>query len=142
VIQIVAGENHTICLDQNGNAYSWGHGQEYQTGHKMSTILIEPKQMNLKYFGNVPIRCIGAGDKFSFVVTAQMNKGVRETNETDLWIDKGGLNELKSGFVMKLKDLKMDIEYCDSQDWSVETVQKRHDFQSVSFEFEKYPNLR
>ena len=39
----------TLCLDEDGNAYSWGHGQEYQTGHKISSVLIEPKMLNKRY---------------------------------------------------------------------------------------------
>ena len=92
IIDIAAGENHTLCLDDSGCCYSWGTGQEYQTGHKISSITLTPKQIKQPNIKNC--QAIAAGDKFSYVLTANEVKS-----------DKYGLNELKSDFVMKLNKI-------------------------------------
>ena len=38
IIQITAGENHTLCLDEDGNASSFGYGQEYQAEIVISSV--------------------------------------------------------------------------------------------------------
>eukprot|EP01083_Nonionella_stella_P065623 172127_1 len=62
---------HYVC-------YSFGHCEEYQTDHthqqSSSTVIIQPKAINSKYFQGILFNTLVTWDKFSFVLTAKMDK--------------------------------------------------------------------
>lgn len=111
IVDIAAGEAHSLCLDEDGLCYTWAH--------KVSTHQSGIKQLNKNYFGTMPVQAIAAGDKFSFFITAKMDKKVAKKNknllnsnakdnETDS--DKHALDELRSEFVTKLNQFSLSDE--------------------------------
>merc|ERR1712228_86493 len=107
IIDIAAGEANSLCLDEDGFCYQWTH--------KISSAQSDIKQINKKFFGGMAVQSIAAGDKFSFCITAKMeknkvNKGNDSAKLNEIVLDKHGLNELKSEFVMKLNHLSLANE--------------------------------
>lgn len=70
IVQIVAGKDHILALDNKGIVYAWGNGQQFQLGRKilersMMTSL-EPRSFGLKN-----IKFIGSGEFHSFAISTK-----------------------------------------------------------------------
>ena len=109
IIDIAAGEAHSLCLDEDGWCYSWLH--------KANSAVSDVKRINKNHFDGVPVRSVAAGDKFSFFITAKMEKKQQvikkksaDEGSSEIVLDKHGLSELKSEFVMKLEHLSLADE--------------------------------
>eukprot|EP01083_Nonionella_stella_P177704 625406_1 len=114
VIHVCCGYDHALCCTDNGDVYSWGWGQYGQLGcgsRKEQLLPVKLKIANtpaknkiIQIAAGIPIRYVAAGDKFSLILTAKMNKKNTsdEDEEASATQNESGLNELKSSFVMKL----------------------------------------
>ena len=75
ITQIVAGENHNVALDSNGNVWTWGRNNNYQIGNTRENQYTPYKVSNLP-----KVIKIAAGNNNTMVIT--------ENNELYAW----GLN--------------------------------------------------
>ena len=64
IVQIAAGDNHSVALDRNGNVYAWGKNDYYQLGR--SGTYLSPVQMN--NVGSKIVR-IAAGSEITVMLT-------------------------------------------------------------------------
>jgi len=69
IIQICAGDAHSILLTRNGNVYSCEYGEDGELEHSDKSNKSVPQKMDCNYFNNEPIKYISAGALFSFALT-------------------------------------------------------------------------
>ena len=70
-ISAKCGYNHTICLDEDGNVYSWGYGKDGALGHQDYENVSHPQK--IKYFeeNKIKIIKIESGDYFTMALCNQ-----------------------------------------------------------------------
>lgn len=64
IVQIAAGENHTLALDDKGNVWAWGRNNYYQLGTTSSNNSLTPTVVP----GLANIRKIACGNNTSYAV--------------------------------------------------------------------------
>jgi alpha-tubulin suppressor-like RCC1 family protein len=64
IIQVDAGENHSLALDENGNVWAWGRNQYYQLGNNIQEEVLTP----VKVAGLANIRKIACGSYTSYAI--------------------------------------------------------------------------
>ena len=67
IIQVDAGENHSLALDENGNVWAWGRNQYYQLGNNIQEEVLTP----IKVAGSM-------GEVYSFGLNANGEGGIRK----------------------------------------------------------------
>lgn len=80
IVEISAGENHVLALDENGIVWAWGNNNYYQLGNNVVSNSSEPIKVDLAE----KIVKISAGYNSSFAIT--------ESNNLVVW----GLNTMVS----------------------------------------------
>lgn len=96
IVQVACGSNHVVALTSAGHVYSWGSGQQNQTGRR----IMERRQLN----GLEPTRLglrnivhIGAGSYHSFAVDSNgvvWAWGLNTFHQTGLNSARGGSQEM------------------------------------------------
>lgn len=71
ITQIACGANHVLALNQRGDIWTWGAGEQNQLGHRIverrKYDSLSPKLLRI---GNRKVRLIGCGHDHSFAVDA------------------------------------------------------------------------
>lgn len=70
IVQMAAGKDHILFLDENGVVYAWGNGQQYQLGRK----IIERSRLRTldpRPFGLDNIKFIASGENHSFALSKE-----------------------------------------------------------------------
>lgn len=65
IVDIVAGQYHSLALTASGKVFTWGWGVHGQLGHNNCDNVYIPKQLNFK----MPAKLIAAGQAHSLIVT-------------------------------------------------------------------------
>lgn len=85
IIQVAAGENHSLALDIDGNVWVWGRNNYYQLGNNKETNILTPTKVSglsgIKKIacGNNTSFAIGsAGEVYSFGLNANGEGGIRK----------------------------------------------------------------
>ena len=123
--QIAAGESHSICIDDSGLCWAWGHGDQYQNGNADGHILTVPTLIPMDKFktktgsdtgtvtkthsakgdtDRVAVRHIAAGKDFSLALTAKMESASASASRS------------KSKSKKKQKTKRDDVEGPDAVD--------------------------
>lgn len=148
IVQIVAGKDHILALDNKGLVYAWGNGQQFQLGRKilersmMSSL--EPRSFGLKN-----VKFIGSGEFHSFAITKEgkvLAWGLNQYGQcgVDMNIEDGAVvskpTEIKS---LKGKDI---VYITGGEHHSVAISQSgevytfgRYDMKEIGIEKEKLP---
>lgn len=64
ITQVVAGENHSLALDEKGNVWAWGRNNYFQLGNSNDNNILTPTVVP----GLANIRKIASGNNTSYVV--------------------------------------------------------------------------
>ncbi|GMM28727.1 Ran guanyl-nucleotide exchange factor [Martiniozyma asiatica (nom. inval.)] len=68
IVQLVAGKDHVLALDNKGIPYAWGNGQQFQLARKImeryTMTSLEPRSFGLK-----KVKFIGTGEFHAFAIT-------------------------------------------------------------------------
>ncbi len=70
IIQIGAGEYHSLALNKHGNVYTWGRGIYGETGNGTLDKSNGLHKIPQEYFGNQPVVLIGAAYEGGYAVNA------------------------------------------------------------------------
>ena len=70
IVQIGAGEYHSLALNKHGNVYTWGRGIYGETGNGTQSVSNSLHKIPQEYFGNQPVVLIGAAYEGGYAVNA------------------------------------------------------------------------
>lgn len=68
VVQMAAGKDHILFLDEGGVVYAWGNGQQYQLGRKIMERS-RLRTLDPRAFGLDKVKYIATGENHSFALT-------------------------------------------------------------------------
>ncbi|SCU99302.1 LANO_0F01420g1_1 [Lachancea nothofagi CBS 11611] len=68
IVQMAAGKDHILFLDEGGIVYAWGNGQQYQLGRKIMERS-RLRTLDPRTFGLDKIKYIASGENHSFALT-------------------------------------------------------------------------
>lgn len=69
IVSAKCGYNHTICLTEDGEVYSWGYGKDGALGHSNFENSLAPKKIEYFSQNGLKIKKIECGDYFSMALT-------------------------------------------------------------------------
>ena len=85
IVEVAAGENHSVALDEEGNVWTWGRNNYYQLGNNKDTNIVTPTKVSglrgIKKIaaGNNTTYAVGeAGEIYSFGLNANGEGGIRK----------------------------------------------------------------
>jgi alpha-tubulin suppressor-like RCC1 family protein len=69
VISVRCGCNHTMCLTENGEVFTWGYGRDGSLGHGNGDNIDLPKEVDYFKKNNIKIKKIECGEYFSLCLS-------------------------------------------------------------------------
>jgi len=70
VVSVRCGCNHTMCLTENGEVFTWGYGKDGSLGHGNGDNVDLPKEVEYFKKNNIKIEKIECGDYFSLCLSS------------------------------------------------------------------------